>query len=121
MNTVKQVVEKKMKGLYYNNRLILPFKACFLKVVVHTDIITDFSPNSHGIYIKETENYTDIYFFDYKNLKEALSKYEAIKMVVVEHGEDVFNFDNHKKLALYLEDEHKVKIEYTDEDILFIE
>lgn len=121
MNSVNEIVEKKISGLYYNNRLILPFHACFLKVVVNTDIITDFSPNSHGIYIKENESYTDIYFFDYKNLKEELSKYEAIKMVVVEKGQDVFNFDNHIKLALYLEDEHKVKIEYTDEDILFIE
>jgi hypothetical protein len=121
MNSVKQVVEKKIKGLCYNNRLILPFKSYFLKVIIHSDIITDFSPNSHGIFIKEGEQFTDIYFFDYKNLRDVLSKYETIKMVVVEKGEDVFNFDNHIKLALYLEDEHKIKIEYTNEDILFIE
>lgn len=81
----------------------------------------DFSPSSKDIYINEAENYTDIYFKEYKHLKDAVSKYEAIKMVVVEKGKDIFNFDNHKKIIIYLEDKHQVTIEETDSDILFIE
>ena len=121
MSTINEVIEKKINGLCYNNRLILPFNAHFIKVIVNTDIITDFSPSSKGIFIREKEEFTDVYFYDYKDLKETFSKFENIKMVVVEKGKDIFNFDNHLKLAVYFEEKHNVRIEKTDEDILFIE
>ncbi len=121
MHTIKEVLSEKLIGLHYYNRLILPFKAHFLKVIVHNDIITDFSPSSKGVFIREKEDFTDVYFYEYKDLKNSLSKYEAIKMVVVEKSEDIFNFDNHIKLALYLEEKHKLKIEVCEEDILFLE
>ncbi|GBD89184.1 hypothetical protein BMS3Abin03_03134 [bacterium BMS3Abin03] len=121
MNIKEKLSEGNFTGLYYYNRLILPFKAHFLKVIVHDEIITDFSPSSKGIFIREKEDFTDVYFHDYKDLKGSLSKYEAIKMVVVEKGEDVFDFNNHLKLALYLEKKHIVKIEKCEEDILFLE
>ena len=121
MNTIKETLEKKLNGLCYGNRVILPFKASFLKVIIENDIITDFSTSSKGIYIREDENYTDLYFLEIKDLKETVSKYENIKMVVVEKGDDIFDIDNHKKIALYFEEKHNVKIEKTDDDILFIE
>jgi hypothetical protein len=121
MSSVEQILKNNKSGLYYNNRLILPFKAHFLKIVVANDIITDFSPASKGILIKEEKDFTDLYFHDYHNLKNVLSKYEAIKMVVVEKDEDIFDFNNHLKLAVYLKEKHKAVIEKTDEDILFIE
>ncbi|MGA8264512.1 MAG: hypothetical protein WB779_08740 [Ignavibacteriaceae bacterium] len=121
MKTIKETLEKKLSGLCYGSRVILPFKASFLKVIIEDDIITDFSTSSKGIYIREDENYTDLYFLEIKDLKESITKYENIKMVVVEKGDDIFNLDNHKKLALYFEEKHNVKIEKTDDDILFIE
>lgn len=121
MSTLEDTLKKKLTGLYYNNRVILPFQAQFMKVICDTDIITDFSPSSKGIYIRETDDFTDLYFYEYKNLKEVVSKYEVIKLVVVEKGRDVFNFDNHKKIVLHLKPNHVVTIEETDEDILFIE
>jgi|SRR3972149_653210 len=121
MKTIEEIITNKLSGLYYNNRIIVPFKAHFLKVIINSTIITDFSPSSKGIYIREKEDFTDIYFHDIKDLKSTVTKYEAIKMVMVEKGKDIFNFDNHIKLALYLEDKHKVKIEKTDQDILFLE
>ena len=121
MNTIKEALDKKLNGLCYGNRVILPFKASFLKVIIEDDIITDFSTSSKGIYIREDENYTDLYFLEIKDLKESISKYENIKMVVVEKGDDLFNPANHKKIALYIEEKHNVKIEKTDDDILFIE
>ncbi|HSD63901.1 MAG TPA: hypothetical protein VLB50_08875 [Ignavibacteriaceae bacterium] len=121
MTTLNQILTSKPTGLYYNNRLILPFQGIFLKIIVNDDIITDFSPSSKHIYISENENYTDIYFKEYKHLKDSVSKYEAIKMVLVEKGKDIFDFDNHKKIAIYLKDKHQVTIEETDEDIIFIE
>lgn len=121
MNITEELENGNLTGLYYYNRLILPFKAHFLKVIVHNEIITDFSPNSKGIFIREKEDFTDVYFRDYKDLKSSLSKYEAIKMVVVEKGEDIFDFNNHIKLALYLGKKHLVKIEKCEEDILFLE
>jgi hypothetical protein len=121
MAALDEILKSKAGGLYYRNRLILPFQGNFLKIVVDDDIITDFSPSSKDIYITEKENYTDIYFKQFKNLKDAVSKYEAIKLVLVEKGKDIFNFANHKKIAIYLEEKHQVKIEETEEDILFLE
>ena len=48
-------------------------------------------------------------------------KYEVIKIVIVEQGKDVFDFKNHKQLALHLKEKHQLLIEEIDEDILFIE
>jgi hypothetical protein len=121
MKTLDEILENKVAGLFYNNRLVLPFQAHFLKVIIEDDIITDFSPSSKGIFIREESDFTDIYFLEYKHLNDAVSKYEAIKIVAVEKGKDVFDFKNHKKIAIYLEDKHQVRIERTDEDILFIE
>lgn len=113
--------EKKLKGLYYGNRLILPFHCNLLKVVVNRDNITDFSSTSKYMTIVEGNNYTDLYFREYENVKETISEFEAIKMVVVEKNKDIFDFKNHIKLAIYFEDKHELRIEKTDEDILFIE
>ena len=121
MHSIDEVLSKKLYGLQYYNRLILPFKAEFLKVIVADDIITDFSPASKGIFIRETEDYTGVYFLEYKELKDVVSKYEKIKVVVVEKGKDIFDFNNHIKLALSLEGHHKVKIEKCDQDIIFLE
>jgi hypothetical protein len=121
MVTLDEILKNKPKGLYYKNRLILPFRGIFLKIIIDDDILMDFSPSSKSIYISESENYTDIYFKEYKHLKDAVSKYEAIKMVLVEKGKDIFNFDNHKKIVIYLGQKHQVSIEETEEDILFIE
>ncbi len=81
----------------------------------------DFSPDSKSIYIKEIGEFTDLYFKRYKHLKDAVTKYETIKMVVVDKGENIFNFENHRKIVLYLKEKHKVTIAKTDDDILFIE
>jgi len=121
MKTIEEVLKNKAAGLYYNNRLILPFHAHFLKVIIEDDIITDFSPSSKGIFIREEDDFTDIYFHEYKHLNDVVSKFEAVKMVVVEKGENIFDSVNHKKLAVYLEEKHKTRIEKSDEDILFIE
>jgi len=121
MNTIKDALDKNMNGLCYGNRIIIPFSASFLKIIIEDDIITDFSPSSKGIFIREDENYTDLYFLEIKDLKDSISKYENIKMVVCEKNENLLDIKNHKKIALYLEEKHNVKIEKTDEDILFIE
>ncbi len=121
MNTIENALSKKLNGLYYGNRLILPFNCNFLKVIIEDDIITDFSPGSKGICIVENEDFTELYFLEFDDLKESVSKYEAIKMVVAEKQDNILDLKNHKKIALYLEEKHNVKIEKTDADILFIE
>lgn len=113
--------DKKLVGLFYGNRLILPFQCVFLKVVVNRDIITDFSRNSKAVSVEQEANFTSLYFQEYENLKESISEFEAIKLVIVEKGKDIFDFNNHIKLAVYLEDKHKLRIEKTDDHILFIE
>lgn len=121
MITLDEVIKNKVNGLCYGNRIILPFKAHFLKVIIENDIITDFSSSSKGISIAEHEEFSDLYFLEYKMLSDDLSKYEAIKIVLVEEGKNIFDWNNHRKIALYLAEKHKVTIEETDADILFIE
>ncbi|GAB1349631.1 hypothetical protein MASR1M107_18450 [Ignavibacteriales bacterium] len=119
--TIKSCLTEKKTGFLYGNRLILPFKARFLKVVVEKDIITDFSPSSKGINIVEEDLYTSLYFLEYRSLRDTLSKYENIKLVVVEKDDDIFNVDKHMKLAVYKTETHVANIEETEHDILFIE
>ncbi len=119
--TIDDAIKNKVIGLYYGNRIILPFKAELLKVIIEDDIITDFSSSSSGIQIVEHDDFMDLYFFDYKDLKDSISEYENIKLVLVEKGKSVFDLKNHRKIALYLSGRHKVTIEESDADILFIE
>ncbi len=121
MKTLDEVLNNNLTGLYYGNRVLLPFAGYILKVIVDDKIVMDFSPSSDEIFIKETGQYTEIYFKQYSNLKEAIHKYETIKLIVVEKDKDVFNFKDHRKLDLRLGEKHKLIIETTDEDILFIE
>ncbi|MHB1686309.1 MAG: hypothetical protein ACYCVH_02910 [Ignavibacteriaceae bacterium] len=61
-----------------------------------------------------------LYYF-LKNLKDVVSKYEAIKIIAVEKDKDIFQMENHIKLALRVDENHTLIIEKTDENILFLE
>jgi hypothetical protein len=121
MKSLDDVLKNKDTGLCYRNRILLPFSGYILKMMVDDEIITDFSINNGKAEINEYPEFMEIYFLDFEDIKEAVSKYEAVKMIIVEKGKDLFNFNNHRKILLYLAEEHKVNIEETDEDILFIE
>ena len=121
MKRIVDVIATKQHGLYFGNRVLLPFHGYLLKIVIDDHILMDFSPSSKEIHVHETEAFMEIYFKDYKNLHDIISKYESIKIVVVEKDKDVFNFENHLKLALRIGENHSLTIEKTDEDILFIE
>lgn len=121
MKTLHEVIQDKLYGLHYGNRIILPFKAYFLKVIVENDIVMNMGSRSADITVNETPDFTEIYFHQYKDLSHFVTKFETIKMVVSEKGKDIFDFKNHKKIALRIEEKHKIKIEEIDEDILFIE
>ncbi|MHB8580722.1 MAG: hypothetical protein ACYDA4_12835 [Ignavibacteriaceae bacterium] len=121
LKTISDTLENKLNGLYYGNRILLPFSCCILKIVIEDDILMDFSPSSKSIFLNETDAYTEIYFKDFKNLKDIISKYEAVKIIAVEKNKDIFQMENHIKLALRVQENHKLIIEKTDEDILFLE
>jgi hypothetical protein len=121
MKSVEEAIENEAYGLYYGNRALLPFPCFLLKVIIDDEIIMDFSASSKAIIVNVFSDITEIYFKQYQNLKDAVSKFESIKLIVVEKDKDIFNFDNHIKIVLHVEDDHKLKIEKTDEDILFIE
>jgi len=121
MKTIEEVIKNKLTGLHFGNRLILPFHAHFLKVIVEDEIISDFSPSAKGINIIEDEDFTNLYFLDYKELKNSISKFEVVKILAVDKGKNIFDTGNHKKIIVYLKEKHKAKIEEADEDILFIE
>lgn len=115
------IVNNKINGLYYNNRLILPFSAIFLKIIIEDDIITDFSSESKDVEIINHSSYTEIYFKRIKDLREEMSKYEFIKLIVAEDVDSLFDIKKHKKLVLYLENDHKVRIEYPNENQIIVE
>lgn len=121
MSTVKKALEEKKHGIYYNNRLILPFKCNFLKIIFDEDIITDFSSTNSDVEIIEHENFTDIYFKKYKDIQTELSKYENIKLIVSEKNDDIFDFSKHIKLLLYVENNHKIRIELPDNNHIIID
>jgi hypothetical protein len=121
MRTFDEVIKNKIEGLYYGNRVLLPFICDVFKCMIENDIITDFSLSTKGAHYTKHENFTEIYFHDYNNLDEVVSKFETVKLVVVENGKDIFDLGNHKKIVLHLQKNHKLTIEETNEDILFIE
>lgn len=119
--TLDEVVKNNLFGLYYGNRVILPFDGIILKIILDKDVLLDFSPSSETVFIGETADYMEIYFKGIDRLSDVISKYECIKLVIVEKGKDIFDFSNHRKLALHLEEKHKLRIEEINDDILFIE
>jgi hypothetical protein len=121
MKSLDEVIKNKLTGLYYRNRILLPFTGYILKIMVDDDILTDFSIENGKVEINEYEEFLELYFLEYEDLTEAISKFESIKLVIVEKDNDIFDFDNHRKILLYLNQNHQLSIEETDEDILFIE
>ena len=121
MKSISEVLKDKKSGLYFGNRILLPFSCHIIKLNIENDLITDFSPSFKGVHISENPDFMEIYFYDYKDLSEAITKYEAIKMIVVEKGKDVFNMKNHIKLALQPEENHQLRIEKLGENQIFIE
>ena len=121
MKTIKEVLNGNGSGLYYGNRVLLPFKAEILKIVIDSVIITNFSKQPHGAQVRTTDNYTEIYFCDYKNLEEDLTEYDVIKVVLVQQGDDMFNNKNHIPIELAIESKHKLSIKKIGDDILFFE
>jgi hypothetical protein len=121
MKSIDEVLKSKLDGLYFGNRVLLPFSCHILKLSIENDLITDFSPCCKGVHISENPDFTEIYFHDYKDLAEVITKYESIKMIVVEKGIDVFDKDNHVKIGLHPEAKHKLRIEELSEDQIFIE
>lgn len=118
---IDEVVSQNIKGLYYGNRLILPFKADFLKIVIDDELIVDFSMDGEKVEISEEEYFTNIYFLDEEDLAEVVTKFETIKIVAVEKKQSLFDLKCHKMLALSLEEPHFVNIKYITEEMLFID
>ncbi|MFZ1288652.1 MAG: hypothetical protein WAR79_01075 [Melioribacteraceae bacterium] len=121
MRTINEVLEKKVNGLFYGSRVLLPFACDILKAVINDEIIYDFSSVSEGAYYEKFDEFTEIYFFDHEDILSDVSKYETIKLVVVEEGEDIFDFKNHRKISLNPSENHKLEITEIGEDIIFIE
>lgn len=121
MKSLTEVLNNNLNGMYYGNRVLLPFRCHILKIVIENNIITDFSIRNKGAYINENEDFTEIYFLDYPDIEQSISKFENIKMIIVEKGKDIFNFDLHKKIALHPEGNHLLSIKELDENTIFIE
>lgn len=121
MKSLNEILKNKINGMYYGNRILLPFHCHILKIVIENDIITDFSINNKGSYINEDPDFTEIYFLDYPDLEENISKFENIKLILVEKGKNIFDFNMHRKIALHPEGNHILSINELDENTIFID
>ncbi|PID59690.1 MAG: hypothetical protein CR986_05325 [Ignavibacteriae bacterium] len=121
MNTLQAALNEKKNGMHYGTRVLLPFKVEILKAVIDDDLIMDFSHYSEGAFYKIYDKYTEIYFFNHKDILADVSKYETIKLIVVEESEDIFDFNNHIRLSLNPLENHKLEISILHDDVLFID
>ncbi len=121
MQKLSEAIKNKANGLHYGNRVILPVSIDILKIVIENDIITDFSPTAKGAQYFKTDSYTEIYFHDYKSLTEVITEYEMIKLIAVETGSDIFDHNSHMKIALRIDQHHKLHMEELPAETLFIE
>jgi len=121
MKSLDEILQNNINGMYYGNRVILPFHFTALKIVIEKDIITDFSIREKGAYLNENPDFTEIYFIDYPELETNISKYENIKMVIVEKGKDICDFNMHRKIAIRPEGNHILSIKEIDKNTIFIE
>jgi len=121
VNSLDRALQEKKCGLYYGTRVILPFAADILKAVIDKDMITDFSPMSDGAYYEIQENFTEIYFFDHEDILKDVSKYETIKLIIVDEDDDMFDFSTHRKISLNPIEHHKLELTELGDDVLFIE
>lgn len=119
--TLDDVLKSKVNALHYGNRLLLPFVADVLKASVENDIITDFSSNKSGAEYTVHEDFTEIYFHDYKSLEEVVTKYEVIKLIVVEKGEDIFDTKTHRKISVDLLEDHLAEVKEVTDPQIFID
>ena len=121
MKKLNEVLENKINGMYYGNRVFLPFKVDILKAIIENDIIMDFSDFSEDAEYEIKDDRTEIYFYGYKDLADFVTKYETIKLVVVEEGDNIFDEKTHKKIILHLQEKHSLKIEEAGDDSIFID
>ncbi len=113
MKTIKEVTKEKLKGMHFGGRIFLPlcvhvFKAVIVKKAIMEDG-KDLEYAANFTY-RINEDFTEICFADYDDLYEHLSEEDAINLIVVEKGKDVFNTANHVLIKLHLQDNNLVNI-----------
>jgi hypothetical protein len=121
MKQISEVLDEKMGGLVFGNRVLLPFKAELLKIVIDSEIITNFGKRLKGAHVRVTDYYTEISFLDHKILINEISKYKSIKMVLVQQGKDIFDFNNHVSIEISFLGKHKISIKKIGENLMFFE
>ena len=113
-------VKSGIKGFYIGNRIILPFRCLLIKLIVQSDIFTEFVGNQHIKISQEAKN-TSIYFRETGKLSELQGSYQYIKLIVAGIEEDLTDRTTHIKLVCKILDDHEVDIEFPSDDVLFIE
>ena len=118
---IDDIISKEKQGLHYGNRLLLPCEVEILKIIFNDEIIMDFSCSKYGAEYNIEDGFTEIYFKEVKSVEDELTKFESVKMIVVDKGKSLFDFNNHRKVSLHTEEKHILKITELDDDVLFIE
>lgn len=113
------IIDSEIRGYHTGNRMILPFKCNFIKIIADSHIMTEFKKNKDITVSQEPKN-TSLYFREVGRLKEFEDGYQYIKIILASLEDDLSNPDNHIRLVCKIEENHKVNFEIPGDDVLFI-
>ena len=113
------IVNSEVRGYHTGNRMILPFKCNFIKIIADSQIVTEFKKNNDLTVSQEPKN-TSLYFREVGRLKEFEGGYQYIKIILASLEDDLSNPDNHIKMICEIEENHKVNMKIPGDDVLFI-
>ncbi len=113
MKTVQEVLEQKLTGMHYGGRILLPFCAHVFKAVIVKKAIMEEGKDLEymaNFTYRINDDFTEVCFGDYDDLYEHLSEDDAINLLIIEKGKDVFDDANHISINLHLKDKNSVDI-----------
>lgn len=119
-SSIKAALDGKMSGFHIGNRIILPFRCQFIKLIVSKHIYHEFSGNK-DIKISQDPKNTSVYFTTVGDLDNYIGTYKIIKAIVAEWDADLTDVSNHKKLIFEPNEEHILDIYLPNDDMIFIE
>lgn len=118
--TIKEGLNSQLKGFHIGNRLVLPFRCQLIKLIIDSDIVTEFVGGG-DVKVHQDPKNTSIYFRHQGKLKNYIDSYSAIKIIACDWNDDICDMKNHIKLICEVGDHHAVNIHEPNDDMLFIE
>ena len=118
--TINEALNAGSEGFHIGQRIILPFRAQLIKLIIGGDIFTEMVGGAH-IKLQQDPKNTSVYFRTSGKLDNMVDTHKVVKMIVCEWDQDLTDMHNHIKLICEMDENHVVKIHRPSDDMLFIE